>query len=104
MSQQSTPPEASGASVESSSVSPSNRTPPLALSDAELAEVEQFARNTGLDEIGRLCAELRAVRAAYLQKCREIARMRSVVATVDPDPHSRYSKELQNLTGETDAP
>lgn len=39
---------------------------PFALEEAELADIEQFARKNELTNIARLCAELRSLRAAYM--------------------------------------
>lgn len=78
--------------------------PPMALSDAELSEVEGFAARSGLDEIGRLCAELRTIRQLYVQQCGKISRLENMVAMLDSNPQSRYGKELNKLTGEGNAP
>lgn len=76
----------------------------MALSEAELQEVENFARVSGLDEIMRLCMELRAIRAAYVTQAKRLALQKNMIVTLDADPASRYGKELNKLTGETDAP
>ncbi len=75
-----------------------NTTPPFALSDAELAEVEGFAQRSGLDQIYRLCRELRTIRRAYLEQSETIGRMRQMI---HPDPQRRFAHALEAMT---DAP
>lgn len=75
-----------------------NTAVPMALSDAELAEVEGFAQRSGLDQIYRICAELRAIRRAYLEKCETNARLRQMI---HPDPQKRFAHALEAMT---DAP
>lgn len=82
-----------------------NITPPFAVSDAELTEVEGFCKRNGLDQIGRICAELRALRVAYMEQCKRVGKQRQMVETLQPDPSERYAKELDSITQEkTDAP
>ncbi len=75
-----------------------NTAVPLALSDAELAEVEGFAQRSGLDQIYRICAELRTVRRAYLEQAETIGRLRQMI---DPNPQRRFAHALEAMT---DAP
>ena len=47
---------------------------PFALEEAELADIEQFARRNELTNIARLCAELRALRAAFMTLSARVGR------------------------------
>jgi hypothetical protein len=47
---------------------------PFALEEAELADIEQFARKNELTNIARLCAELRSLRAAYMTLSARVGR------------------------------
>jgi hypothetical protein len=69
--------------------------PPFAVSDAELREVEGFCSRNGLDQIGRICAELRVLRAEYLAQSNRIGKQRAMIETLEHDPTIRYSKELE---------
>lgn len=48
---------------------------PFALEEAELADIENFAKKNDLHNIARLCAELRALRAAYMTQCARMGKM-----------------------------
>ena len=72
-----------------------NRTPPFAVSDAELREVEGFCSRNGLDEIGRICAELRTMRSEYILLSERAGRQRSMIDTLEHDPQKRYARELE---------
>lgn len=48
---------------------------PFALEEAELRDIEQFARKNNLDNIARLCAELRALRSAFMTQSVRMGRM-----------------------------
>ncbi len=69
-------------------------TPPFAVSDAELSEVEGFCKRSGLDQIGRICAELRALRADYITLSKRIGMMHNR----QPDPHRQFAAEIDVIT------
>jgi hypothetical protein len=50
---------------------------PFALEEHELRDIEQFAAKNELHNIARLCAELRALRAADLTQCARIGRQKN---------------------------
>ncbi len=71
--------------------------PPFAASDAELSEVEGFCERNGLDQIGRICAELRALRQEYLQLAKRVGQQ----ANGQPDPvlaNRRFGRDIQKIT------
>lgn len=76
-------------------------TPPFAVSDAELSEVEGFCKRQGLDQIGRICAELRVLRAEYLQLANRVGKQRAMIETLEHDPTIRYGKELEAMVSMT---
>lgn len=75
-----------------------NTAVPLALPDSDLAEVEGFAQRSGLDQIYRICAELRVLRRAYLEQSETIGRLRQMI---DANPQRRFAHALEAMT---DAP
>lgn len=48
---------------------------PFALEETELADIEEFARKNELTNIARLCAELRALRSAFMTQSARMGRM-----------------------------
>lgn len=74
--------------------------PPFAVSDAELQEVEGFCSRNGLDQIGRICAELRGLRSAYMTLSKRIGRQQQMVEVIMPDPSQRFARELDSITQE----
>ncbi len=80
-------------------------TPPFAVSDAELTEVEGFCKRNGLDQIGKICAELRTMRREFMDLSKRAGRQRAMVETAMPDPNRRFAAEMDRLTdGAKDAP
>lgn len=75
-----------------------NRTPPFAVSDAELSEVEGFCSRNGLDQIGRICAELRTLRSEYILLAGRVGKQRGMIETLEHDPNKRYARELDVIT------
>lgn len=69
--------------------------PPFAVSNSELAEVEGFCSRNGLDQIGRICAELRTLRNEYIQLSKRLGKQQQMVETLQPDPSVRFAKELE---------
>lgn len=78
--------------------------PPFAISDAELQEIEQFCGRNGLDQIGRVCSELRSLRAAYLTQAKRLGIQSAMISDLQPDANKRFAAELSSLTGGSDAP
>jgi hypothetical protein len=79
---------------------------PFAVTEAELANVEKFCKSNGLDEIGRVCAELRVLRAEYLLLSKRAGKQRAMIETIEHDPHQRFAKEMDviiNYRGHDDA-
>lgn len=79
---------------------------PFAVTEAELASVERFCKANSLDEIGRVCAELRVLRAEYLRLSNRYGKAKAMVETMEHDPHQRYAKEMEviiNYRGHEDA-
>lgn len=74
---------------------------PFAVSEAELHEVEEFCARNGLDQIGRICAELRVLRAEYLAQSNRIGKQRAMIETLEHNPSIRYSKELDAMIAMT---
>lgn len=74
---------------------------PFALSDAELKEVERFAKASGLDQIGRMAAELRALRASYLTLANRHAKLSAMLTK--PNPEELYRQDLDQIMGKVDA-
>lgn len=77
--------------------------PPMALTDADLSEVEGFADRNGLDQIFRICRELRALRQAYMDVCKMNGKLRAQLMAMEWDPHNRYAVVMDTMTGTTDA-
>ena len=78
---------------------------PFAVTEDELQNVEKFCAANQLDEIGRICAELRVLRAEYLQLSTANGKLRAMVEVLEHDPQRRYSKDLEMITtGGTNAP
>jgi len=70
---------------------------PFGVTEAELLKVESFCAANKLDEIGRICAELRVLRAEYITLCKRVGMSRATV----PDPitsNKRYGAELEHIT------
>lgn len=70
---------------------------PFAVTEEELTKVESFCVANGLDEIGRVCAELRVLRAEYLSLSNRLGK----VANAQPDPYlanRRFSKSMDSMT------
>ena len=74
---------------------------PFAVTEAELQAVERFCKANQLDEIGRICAELRVLRAEYLKQANVIGKQRAMVETLEHNPNIRYSKELDSMISMT---
>ena len=55
---------------------------PFALEEAELADIENFARKNELTNIARLCAELRSLRSAYMTLSARMGRAANATAGV----------------------
>lgn len=66
---------------------------PFALTEKELREVAEFAKASGLDQIGRMAAELVALRSAYTTLATRHAKL---LAELDKRPPAEkvYAKEL----------
>ena len=47
---------------------------PFGVTEEELAKVEAFCVANELDELGRICAELRVLRAEYLTMAKRVGR------------------------------
>ena len=79
---------------------------PFAVTEDELRKVEKFCADNGLDEIGRICAELRVLRAEFLQLSTRIGKQRAMIETLEHDPQKRFAKELDVIVnyGGHDAP
>ena len=77
-----------------------NNVPPFAVSDSDLREAEEFCRLSGLDQIGRICAELRGLRSAYQTQAKRLGMMQSRM----PDPNRQFASDLDRITGESNAP
>lgn len=77
---------------------PHNAVPPFAVSDPELAEVEGFCSRNGLDQIGRICAELRTLRAEYVLLVGRVGKQRAMIDTLEHDPSKRYAREIDVIT------
>jgi hypothetical protein len=72
---------------------------PFGVTEEELLKVESFCAANKLDEIGRICAELRVLRQEYLTLCKRVGMTRNS----EPDPilaNRRFSRTLQKLTEE----
>jgi hypothetical protein len=67
------------------------------VSDAELSLAERFCEQNGLDEIGRICAELRTLRAEYISLSNRVGKQRALIEALEHDPQIRYSKELDSM-------
>lgn len=79
--------------------------PPFAVSDAELQEVEGFCSRSGLDQIGRICAELRTLRKEYVRLAERCGRQKATIEYCMPDPSKRFAAEIDSITtGVPDAP
>ena len=50
---------------------------PFALTDAELQDIEQFAKKNELLNIARLCAELRALRSAFMTQSARLGKAKA---------------------------
>lgn len=50
---------------------------PFALEESELQDIEKFAQKNDLHNIARLCAELRALRKAYMTQSARLGRMQT---------------------------
>ena len=72
---------------------------PFALSDIELQEVERFAKKQGLDEIGRMAAELRSLRLAYLTLANRHAKLQAQHTADRTNPEVRYGEDLDQIMG-----
>lgn len=74
------------------------------LTDNELAEVEGFAKRSGLDQIHRICGELRAVRRAYIEQCLINGQLRNQLKALEPrkpntlDPQDRFAAQIDFIT------
>ena len=80
-------------------------TPPFAVSDADLQEAEGFCRRNGLDQIGKICAELRTLRKEYIVLSQRVGRQKATIENLMPDPSRRFASELDQITtGVPDAP
>lgn len=78
---------------------------PFAVSDADLQEAEQFCKRSGLDQIGKICAELRTLRKEYLILSHRVGRQKATIENLMPDPSRRFASELDQITtGVPDAP
>ncbi|MBP8181887.1 MAG: hypothetical protein KAZ88_12975 [Acidimicrobiia bacterium] len=53
---------------------------PFALEEAELQDIENFARKNELTNIARLCAELRALRSAFMTLSARVGRAANATA------------------------
>jgi hypothetical protein len=74
---------------------------PFGVTEDELLKVESFCAANKLDEVGRICAELRVLRAEYLTLCKRVGMTRNS----EPDPilaNRRFSKTLRQITKEDD--
>lgn len=72
---------------------------PFGVSEEELTKMEAFCASNQLDELGRICAELRVLRAEYLTLCARVGKARNS----EPDPilaNRRFSKSLREITKE----
>lgn len=74
---------------------------PFGVSEEELTKMEAFCASNQLDEIGRICAELRVLRAEYLKQSNIIGKQRAMVETLERNPNIRYSKELDSMISMT---
>lgn len=74
---------------------------PLAVSEDELQRVERFCEVNGLDEVGRICAELRVLRTEYILLSNRVGKQRAMIETLEHDPQIRYSKELDAMISMT---
>lgn len=74
---------------------------PFYVTEDELSAVERFCKANQLDEIGRICAELRVLRAEYLAQTRTVGRQRVMIESLEHDPTIRYSKELDSMISMT---
>lgn len=78
---------------------------PFALDEAELKDIEKFAEKNDLHSIARLCAELRALRIAYLEACTRNGKRQNS----RPDPilaNKRWGNDMEviiNYGGHTSA-
>lgn len=78
---------------------------PFGVTEEELTKIESFCASNQLDEMGRICAELRVLRAEYLLLSKRVGMARNS----EPDPYlanRRFSKTLREVTKEdpTDFP
>lgn len=72
---------------------------PFGVSEDELTKMEAFCASNQLDELGRICAELRVLRAEYLLLSKRVGMARNS----EPDPilaNRRFSKSLREITKE----
>ncbi len=77
-----------------------NTSLPFAVSTGELQEVEDFCQRNGLDQIGRICAELRVLRTEYLVLSQRVARQKAMIEAASMDSNARYAQELDVLMTE----
>ena len=70
---------------------------PFAVTEDELSAVERFCKANKLDEIARICAELRVLRAEYLKQTNRVAKQRAMIEALEHNPNIRYSKELDSM-------
>lgn len=83
------------------------RTPsrPFAVDNHELQQVERFCAANNLDVLGRICAELRLLRAEYIRLSERVGRQSNTIAQVqrevvsmEADPNRRYAAQLDTIT------
>jgi len=81
---------------------------PLAITEAELQDIETLARRMGLDEIAKVCTELRVLRRHFLELSRQVVMYRKL----QPPPpvqfpmeaNVRWAADLNSMTGSPNAP
>jgi hypothetical protein len=72
---------------------------PFGVTEQELLKVESFCAANQLDEVGRICAELRVLRQEYLTLCKRVGMNQNS----EPDPilaNRRFSRTLKKITEE----
>jgi hypothetical protein len=74
-----------------------NIVPPFAMTEQELRGIGAFAHENGLDEIGKLVAELRTLRRAYMEQSRLIGILKGNM----PEASKRFAAEIEDMTNAT---
>lgn len=71
---------------------------PFALTTKELNEVMEFAKASGLDQIGRMAAELVALRAEFIALSARYSKLQVELQNRAP-AEKKYAAELDSITG-----